>query len=99
MLDEVAFWQRRLDPGVEAVVLQIASSRMVWREAARHTLPRGALELVALPLDALDDAVERTPATVVDHCRAVALKQLRIGEIQTNRERHALRREVEPVAG
>src|SRR2546430_3940329 len=99
MFDKVAARKRRLDPCVDAVVLEISRSRMVGVEAARHALLRWALELVSLLFDPFDDAIERAAATLVDDRVAVPLQQLGLGQVEADGELNASWRQVEPVAG
>src|SRR6266571_4593592 len=97
MPDEVAARQRRLSPGVDAVLFEVARSGMVEVEATRHPLPRRALELVPLPLESFDHPVERTASAIVNHRFAIPLEQPRLGHVQPDSEDQALRAQVEPV--
>src|SRR2546425_6607277 len=94
---EVATPQRRLDPRVDAIVFEVARAGMLGVETSRHALLRGTLELVALPLEPLDHAVERASAAIVENRFAVPLENFRIGHVQADREHRGLRRQVDPV--
>src|SRR5256885_6928829 len=78
-------------------MFEIARSRMVGVEAARHALRRRALELVSVLLDPFDDAIECAASTLVYDRVAVPLQELGLGQVEADRELHTGRREVEPI--
>src|SRR5438094_509031 len=91
---EVAARERGFNPGIDAVVLEISRAGMVRVETARHAFLRRPLELVALALEALDHAIERVAAAIVEDRFAIALEHLRLRHVETDREDDSLRMEI-----